>query len=639
MADAPGGFDEVLEQARRQFVAAARGTLEAFEQLGAQLATRPDADELLTPLRREFHRLNGSAATFGFARVGRMAAALEAVVKKWAGDPQLDRARRSTIVTRFAQVLREEVADGGATPRAPARRLLIVDLKDVAAAPLTVEAAARGYQVERVQADELDEALLDGLPYAIVAGDLLPLFDGLPAVVRLVLRRREPDEVTGASARGIRVLDVRTDPGEVMDAIEALGTERHAVAGGILAVDDDPVMRTIIQVACEFMRQPFVGVDGPDAFRVALRDHEPSVVVVDIDLGGASGLDLVREMRGRRGAGRVCVLVMSGHADPATRDAAFEAGADDYMVKPFALAEFQRRVSGLLDAERRRLSSAGIHAPTGLALPSRTLREFDGEVATRVRAETSLALVAPVALPTNAPDTAAWHRECARLGRVAITSGGGAGFVDDVTLGLLLPSTSRRSVDWFGEQRAARSEGAPAWGAGVVACDAKGGEPSLVALLSAAREALAAGRERGDEVRAWDSGDADAAPDVVVVEDDVPLADLIVFALETKGLTHRHYPDGASALEGLRRMRIRGHRPIVLLDVDLPGLDGHSLHERLRVERPGQYDVVFLSVRGAEADQLRALQAGALDYLSKPVSLRVLLAKLASWRARGGTTA
>jgi DNA-binding response OmpR family regulator len=172
-----------------------------------------------------------------------------------------------------------------------------------------------------------------------------------------------------------------------------------------------------------------------------------------------------------------------------------------------------------------------------------------------------------------------------------------------------------------------------------VACDAKGGEPSLVALLSAAREALAAGRERGDEVRAWDSGDADAAPDVVVVEDDVPLADLIVFALETKGLTHRHYPDGASALEGLRRMRIRGHRPIVLLDVDLPGLDGHSLHERLRVERPGQYDVVFLSVRGAEADQLRALQAGALDYLSKPVSLRVLLAKLASWRARGGTTA
>ena len=47
-----------------------------------------------------------------------------------------------------------------AEPAARARRLLIVDLKDVAAAPLTVEAAARGYQVERVQGDELDEAIV-----------------------------------------------------------------------------------------------------------------------------------------------------------------------------------------------------------------------------------------------------------------------------------------------------------------------------------------------------------------------------------------------------------------------------------------------------------------------------------------------
>ena len=57
MTDAPDGFDDVLEQARRQFVAAARGTLDAFEQLGAQLATRPDAEEILTPLRREFHQI------------------------------------------------------------------------------------------------------------------------------------------------------------------------------------------------------------------------------------------------------------------------------------------------------------------------------------------------------------------------------------------------------------------------------------------------------------------------------------------------------------------------------------------------------------------------------------------------------
>ena len=375
MTDAPGEFDAGLEQARRQFVAAAHGTLESFELLASQLASRPDSPEILTPLRREFHRLNGSAATFGFARLGRMAAALEAVVKKWAADPQLDRDRRGPIVSRFAQVLREEIGEGGSAPRTPARRLLIVGLQDAVAAPLTTEAAARGYQVERVAPDELEAALEGSLPFGIVAAEDLVLLEGLASVARLVLRRRDPEEVTGARPRGVRLLDVRTDPGEVLDALETLAHEWRVSPGGIVVVDDDPVMRTVVQVACEFMRVPFVGVDGPDAFRAAVRERPPAAVVVDIELGRFNGLDLVRELRARRGGPRLGVLVLSGHADAATREAAFEAGADDYMVKPFALAEFQRRIASILDAERRRLASAGLHAPTGLPLPTRTLRE------------------------------------------------------------------------------------------------------------------------------------------------------------------------------------------------------------------------------------------------------------------------
>lgn len=518
----------------------------------------------------------------------------------------------------------------------PAKRVLLVDLRDAVAAPLTTEAAARGYQVERLDAQELEEALIDGLPFAVVAAEDLPVLEGLASVARLVLRRREPDEITGARPRSVRLLDARTDPGEVVDALETLAQERHAAPGGIVVVEDDPVMRTVVQVACEFMRVPFVGVDGPDAFRAAVREHAPTVVVIDIELGTFSGLELVRELRARRGAARIGILALSGHGDAATRETAFEAGADDYMVKPFALAEFQRRVSGLLDAERRRLASAGIHGPTGLPLPTRTLREFDTELGARPRAETSLALMTPATPPTNAPDTAAWYAECARVGKAAVAARGAAGLVDDLTLGMLLPVDVRGATNWLAAQRADAPEGAPAWGVGTVAADAKGAEGSLVALLAAAREARDVGRKSGAYVIQWDVEDTHVAPDVVMVEDDAALAELIVFALETRGLTHRQFADGASALEGLRRMQVQGLRPIVLLDVDLSGLDGHSLHERLRVERPGQFDIVFVSARGAENDQLRTLQAGALDYLSKPISLRVLLAKLTSWRARGG---
>ena len=78
-------------------------------------------------------------------------------------------------------------------------------------------------------------------------------------------------------------------------------------------------------------------------------------------------------------------------------------------------------------------------------------------------------------------------------------------------------------------------------------------------------------------------------------------------------------------------LKVGATKPLILLDLDLPGLDGHAIHERIRLERPRDYIVVFLSVHAGDADQVRALRAGAADYLTKPVSMRVLMSKLPRW--------
>lgn len=126
-------------------------------------------------------------------------------------------------------------------------------------------------------------------------------------------------------------------------------------------------------------------------------------------------------------------------------------------------------------------------------------------------------------------------------------------------------------------------------------------------------------------------------PDVIVIEDDGPLQEMILYALRSVGLTARAFGDGPRALEALLAMPAPtdGRRPLVLLDVDLPGIDGHSLHERLRVQRPGAFGFVFQTVHGGEAEQVRALTNGALDYVVKPLNLRVLLAKIPMWIRRG----
>src|SRR6266550_476606 len=98
--------------------------------------------------------------------------------------------------------------------------------------------------------------------------------------------------------------------------------------------------------------------------------------------------------------------------------------------------------------------------------------------------------------------------------------------------------------------------------------------------------------------------DAALVPEVIYVEDDAALAE-------------------------------RGTRPLLLLDVDLPALDGYSILGALERERPGTYRVVFTTVHGTEEEQLRGLEAGALDYLVKPISLRVALEKIKRWVGGG----
>jgi len=123
-------------------------------------------------------------------------------------------------------------------------------------------------------------------------------------------------------------------------------------------------------------------------------------------------------------------------------------------------------------------------------------------------------------------------------------------------------------------------------------------------------------------------------PEVIVVEDDASLADLLTFGLEARGYRFLQFRNGREALDVLRSMDTRGTVPLLLLDVDLPALDGYSILEALQQECPGKFRVVFTTVHGSETEQLRGLEAGAIDYMVKPMSLRVALEKIRRWVGR-----
>lgn len=134
-------------------------------------------------------------------------------------------------------------------------------------------------------------------------------------------------------------------------------------------------------------------------------------------------------------------------------------------------------------------------------------------------------------------------------------------------------------------------------------------------------------RSHGSAGEAPASADPDA-PDVVVVEDDSGMLEMLRYTLKGHGYRVATFRDGPRALDELRKLPTGGRRPVVLLDVDLPGLDGFRLLQELTEARPGDYQIVLCTVHRSEAAQVLGLQSGAVDYLVKPLQMPVVLAKV-----------
>lgn len=119
----------------------------------------------------------------------------------------------------------------------------------------------------------------------------------------------------------------------------------------------------------------------------------------------------------------------------------------------------------------------------------------------------------------------------------------------------------------------------------------------------------------------------------MLIEDDPSVREGLRLSLSR----HGHDVDAAgTGEEGLRRLRVTP-ADIVVLDLMLPGLDGFEVCRRIRAGGPTP--IVMLTARGDDLDVVSGLEAGADDYVVKPVRPRVLEARIRAVLRRGGPAA
>jgi two-component system, OmpR family, response regulator MprA len=115
----------------------------------------------------------------------------------------------------------------------------------------------------------------------------------------------------------------------------------------ILVVDDEPAVRESLRRALELEGYTVeLAADGEEALRRLAAQPSPDAVVLDVLMPGVDGLAVCRRLR--REGSMVPILMLTARAEVDSRVAGLDAGADDYLPKPFALAELLARIRALL---------------------------------------------------------------------------------------------------------------------------------------------------------------------------------------------------------------------------------------------------------------------------------------------------
>jgi response regulator RpfG family c-di-GMP phosphodiesterase len=147
----------------------------------------------------------------------------------------------------------------------------------------------------------------------------------------------------------------------------------------ILLVDDDPALRTLLRTTFEVADVALVEAENADAARRQIKRARPSVIVLDVNLPGTTGLQLCRELKDDPSTRDIPIVLLTG-SEGGTTAAAKQAGADAFVRKPFSplelLAVAERLAGGLYGVPFRATKRHAKRPEAELLLYARDLRHM-----------------------------------------------------------------------------------------------------------------------------------------------------------------------------------------------------------------------------------------------------------------------
>jgi signal transduction histidine kinase/DNA-binding response OmpR family regulator/CHASE3 domain sensor protein len=451
----------------------------------------------------------------------------------------------------------------------------------------------------------------------------LPLRAGLAAPERAATgARRTTGTVAATDEAAHRSAQERRAQRLAQDAVP---DDRADLAPGrrlILIIEDDRSFALILRDLAHEQNFQVIIAHSANEGLICAAQFQPSAVLLDMNLPDHSGLGVLEQLKRNSQTRHIPVHVVSV-AD--YRREALELGAVGYALKPVmreelveALERLERRLSQSMrrvlvveDDAHQRESVRGLLAAGNVEITA-------VETAAEALGHLSQSTFDCVVLDLNLPDLSGYDL----LEKMAAR--------EDVSFPPVVVHTAR-SLSREEEQRLRR------YSDSIIIKDARSPERLLdevTLFLHQVESRLPAEQQRMLTI----SRNRDETLEgrrVLIVEDDVRTVFALVSLLEPRGAAVEIARNGREALEALERSRSGAPIDLVLMDVMMPEMDGLAATREIRKQPQwARLPIIVLTAKAMRDDHRKCLEAGADDYVAKPLDVEKLLSLIRVWIAR-----
>jgi len=403
---------------------------------------------------------------------------------------------------------------------------------------------------------------------------------------------------------------------------EFVSDDRDSVAASdtsILVIEDDPVFAKLLLRQCrEKGFKCLVAATGEEGLRLAC-EHAPSAAILDIRLPGIDGWSVLDQLKERVETRHVPVHIMS--VEEPSQDA-LSRGAIGFLRKPVSPEDLQDAFGRIEDVLKRKMKGLLVVEDDNKLRKAIVKLVGNGDVHTD---ETATGKAAIQKLKSKKYDCMILDLNLSDMSGFELLEK--TEKMEDVVLPPVVVYTGRDLTRE--EDEALRKYSESIIVKGVRSQERLFDEVSL--FLHRVVEKMPKKKRQ----IITDLHDADSifkGKEVLIVDDDMRNLFALSNALSTKGIRTRKAEDGKKALEMLKA---RPDVDLVLMDVMMPVMDGCETMKRIRAqERFNRLPIIALTAKAMKQDRRKCIDAGANDYLPKPVDVNRLFSMMRVWMYR-----